>query len=80
VGGSAGFQVEVKSARRGTSRGWLEEDPDAAPAWAREYSLGQLENVRERFYAISVERKLTHPAVLLIAEQARRRLFTPAAS
>jgi LysR family transcriptional activator of nhaA len=38
--------------------------------------LGQLDRVRERFYAISVERKLTHPAVLLIAEQARRRLFT----
>jgi hypothetical protein len=37
--------------------------------------LGELEHVRERFYAISVERKLTHPAVLLIAEQARRRLF-----
>jgi LysR family transcriptional activator of nhaA len=42
--------------------------------------LGTLENVRERFYAISVERKLTHPAVLLIAEQARRRLFTSANS
>lgn len=37
--------------------------------------VGQLENVYERFYAISVERKLSHPAVLLIAEQARRRLF-----
>lgn len=38
--------------------------------------VGQLDRIRERFYAISVERKLTHPAVLLIAEQARRRLFT----
>lgn len=39
-------------------------------AWA-----GELERVRERFYAISVERRLNHPAVRLIADQAKRRLF-----
>jgi len=38
--------------------------------------VGELEKVRERFYAISVERRITHPAVKLIADQAKRRLFT----
>jgi LysR family transcriptional activator of nhaA len=38
--------------------------------------VGELDRVRERFYAISVERKITHPAVLTIAEMAKRRLFT----
>ncbi len=45
----------------------------------RRYSvvcIGELERVRERFYAISVERRITHPAVRLIADQARRRLFS----
>ncbi|MCE9631416.1 MAG: LysR family transcriptional regulator [Planctomycetia bacterium] len=37
--------------------------------------VGELERVREKFYAISVERRLTHPAVRLIADQAKRRLF-----
>lgn len=38
--------------------------------------VGELDNVREKFYAISVERRITHPAVRLIADQAKRRLFT----
>ena len=38
--------------------------------------VGELDRVRERFYAISVERRLTHPAVRLIADQAKRRLFS----
>lgn len=38
--------------------------------------VGELPRVRERFYAISVERRISHPAVRLIADQARRRLFT----
>jgi len=38
--------------------------------------VGELEKVRERFYAISIERRITHPAVRLIADQAKRRLFT----
>jgi len=37
--------------------------------------IGRTEDVRERFYAISVERKLKHPAVIAISESARRKLF-----
>jgi len=38
-------------------------------------TLGELPEVRERFYAISVERRLQHPAVVAISEAARNRLF-----
>lgn len=38
-------------------------------------SLGTLERVRERFYAISVERRLRHPAVVAISDAARESLF-----
>jgi LysR family transcriptional activator of nhaA len=44
----------------------------------RQYGLcrvGELAAVRERFFAITVERKLKHPAVITISEAARRRLF-----
>lgn len=37
--------------------------------------VGRAEAVRERFYAISVERRLKHPAVTAIAEAARAKLF-----
>ncbi|RIK73692.1 MAG: transcriptional activator NhaR [Planctomycetota bacterium] len=37
--------------------------------------VGRTDEVRERFYAISVERKLKHPAVLAICETAREKLF-----
>jgi LysR family transcriptional regulator, transcriptional activator of nhaA len=37
--------------------------------------VGKLDEVRERFYAISVERKLKHPAVIAISEEARQKLF-----
>lgn len=37
--------------------------------------LGRVEEVRERFYAISVERRLKHPAVVAICEAARQELF-----
>ncbi len=37
--------------------------------------VGRLDSVRERFYAISVEKKVKHPAVLAIADEARQRLF-----
>jgi len=37
--------------------------------------IGRLEQVRERFYAISVERKIRHPAVVAISEAARRKMF-----
>jgi LysR family transcriptional activator of nhaA len=39
--------------------------------------IGRATGLRERFYAISVERKLRHPAVVAICEQARRSLFGP---
>jgi len=37
--------------------------------------LGGTEAVQERFYAISVERRLRHPAVVAISEAARHELF-----
>lgn len=37
--------------------------------------IGTLDGVRERFYAISVERKLKHSAVIAISEEARTKLF-----
>jgi len=37
--------------------------------------VGRLKNVRERFYAISVEKKVKHPAVQAIADEARQTLF-----
>jgi LysR family transcriptional activator of nhaA len=37
--------------------------------------LGKLDGLRERFYAISVERKLKHPAVIAISQEARQKLF-----
>ncbi len=38
-------------------------------------AIGRVEDVRERFYAISVERRLKHPAVVAISEAARKKLF-----
>jgi LysR family transcriptional activator of nhaA len=38
--------------------------------------IGRIDEVRERFYAISAERRIKHPAVAAISEQARTRLFT----
>ncbi len=37
--------------------------------------VGRLEDVRERFYAISADRKLKHPAVVAISDAARHHLF-----
>ena len=45
---------------------------------ARQYNvkrLGRTTAVKERFYAISVERKLKHPAVVKISDAARDGLF-----
>jgi LysR family transcriptional activator of nhaA len=38
-------------------------------------AIGATRDVTEKYYAISVERKLTHPAVIAISESARRDLF-----
>jgi LysR family transcriptional activator of nhaA len=37
--------------------------------------LGRVESIREQFFAISVERKLKHPAVVAISEAARNKVF-----
>lgn len=37
--------------------------------------IGVVKGCREQFYAISVERKLKHPAVVAIAEAAKKKLF-----
>jgi len=37
--------------------------------------IGQVDEVKERFYAISVERRVTHPVVSLVVEAARESLF-----
>lgn len=37
--------------------------------------VGRLEEVRERFFAVSIERRLKHPAVLAITNTARQQLF-----
>lgn len=37
--------------------------------------VGKIDEVREHFYAISVERRLKHPAVLAISDEARQKLF-----
>lgn len=44
----------------------------------RQFSLevvGQIPDVTEQFFAISVERRLKHPAVLAISESAKKQLF-----
>lgn len=37
--------------------------------------IGRIDSVREQFYAISAQRKLKHPAVLAILENAKSKLF-----
>jgi LysR family transcriptional regulator, transcriptional activator of nhaA len=37
--------------------------------------VGHLDKVRERFYAVSAERRLKHPGIIAITESARRELF-----
>jgi LysR family transcriptional regulator, transcriptional activator of nhaA len=38
--------------------------------------IGRTKDIRQRFYAISVERKIRHPAVVAICEVAREHIFT----
>jgi LysR family transcriptional activator of nhaA len=40
------------------------------------HRIGRTSDVRNRFYAISVDRKLKHPAVIAICDTARKQLFT----
>ncbi len=51
-----------------------------APELRRQYGaqlVGTIDSVQERFYAIVLERRLMHPAVVAIREAARERLFRP---
>ncbi|MFN3194249.1 MAG: transcriptional activator NhaR [Aureliella sp.] len=54
--------------------------PTAVEAEVRkQYSVevvGRIDGIRERFYAISVERRIRHPAVLAISDSARAELFS----
>ena len=46
---------------------------------ARQYGacvLGRTEEVKERYYALALERRLRHPAVLCVSERARDSLFS----
>jgi len=43
----------------------------------RVQALGRIEEITERFYAISIERRLKHPAVVRISEAARDTLVGP---
>ena len=38
-------------------------------------SIGRIDSIRERFYAISLERRIRHPGVLAVTNSARRILF-----
>ena len=38
-------------------------------------AVGAVDDVRERYFAISAERRLKHPAVVAISEEARAHLF-----
>ena len=40
--------------------------------------IGTIPNITEKFYALSVERKVKHPAVFAISEVARKNLSTRA--
>lgn len=42
--------------------------------------VGQEDAIRERFYAISVEKRLKHPAVVAISQAARKKLFRSSVS
>ena len=37
--------------------------------------VGQTQALKERFYAITVERRIKHPAVVAISDAARQRVF-----
>jgi LysR family transcriptional activator of nhaA len=38
--------------------------------------VGTITDIKARFYAISTERRIKHPAVAMITERARSDLFT----
>ena len=40
--------------------------------------IGQTDDIKERFYAISPERRLRHPSVVMITDAAKSELFESA--
>ena len=42
--------------------------------------VGRITEIKERFYAISVERRLKHPALLAVLHAARNELFGQSAT
>ncbi len=38
--------------------------------------VGRTDKIRQQFYAISAERRLTHPAVVAVSHVARKNIFT----
>jgi LysR family transcriptional activator of nhaA len=53
--------------------------PSVAEAQLQRYGfkrIGKTDEIRARFYAITVERKLQHPAVLAVCEAAQQKLFS----
>lgn len=81
-----GAEVEVASANRELHGGFAADGMGAlfvptviATTVARRYDLvaiREVEELRERYYAISMERRITHPAVVEIRAAARSRLFS----
>jgi hypothetical protein len=82
--------ISFWSTRMRSFRAWP-EDPAAGSIKQREYQqghhraggprdqlelVGRTKKIRQRFYAISIERKIRHPAVVAICEAARRHIFT----
>ena len=65
--------------RRSILRGEMEPGAKISLDQLRDHykvlAIGQIDSVTERFYAISVERKVKHPAVVTICETARTHLF-----
>ncbi len=62
------------------SAGFFASPTAIADEVVRQYGvvkIGEASDVREQFYAISIQRRLTHPVVVAIAERARTDLFRP---
>jgi len=75
--------IERSRRTRSARGGWVENSERMPPLPASGFTMNRLavagsacEGVQERFYAISVERRLRHPAVVAITEEARAELFS----
>jgi len=67
------FLNHVGEAGRGVFAGPTVVEPDIRRRYRVEV-VGRVEDLRHRFYAITMERRITNPAVLAITERARRGL------